>query len=144
MLLIFLGVLLLVEVVASEWAWVGVSLIIAFAVNVFECIQAWFTLLCFQTGRIHLEVSLAIPSKVVVVFGFLWTIAFDTSWSLEMTSKCHVPPLLVVLALWDARVYIGTLNWYNKACYIKTSIDNFHSQWAILQIPDIYPNDGHV
>jgi len=70
-LLIFFGVPLLVEAV-------GVVLMIVFIVDVLKCIQAWFILLCFQTERIYLEVSLTTPSKVAVVFEFMQTVTFDT------------------------------------------------------------------
>ena len=50
---------------------------IIFAVCTFESMQAWFILFSFEPRRIGFEVSLVILCKLMVVFGFVWTIAFN-------------------------------------------------------------------
>ena len=53
-------------------------------------------------------------------------------------------PLLAVLALRDAWVYVGISNSCDIASYVKASVNEFFSLTATLTIPYIDPDNGHV
>jgi len=61
-------------------------------------------------------------------------------------------PLLAVLALRDAWVYVSTSDSCNIASYVEASVNEFFSLTATLAIlyvnpdinPDINPDNGHV
>jgi len=59
---------LFVEVMVPEQTDVGICLMIILAVDTFERVGAWFVLFGFETERVDLEVCLAIPGEIVVVF----------------------------------------------------------------------------
>jgi len=67
--------LLFVEMMASEWTGVGICLVVTLAVNIFERMRAWFVLFSFKVERVNLEISLATPGEVVVMFNFVRTVA---------------------------------------------------------------------
>jgi len=50
--------------------------VVILKVNVFERMRARFALFGFKIERVDLEISLVTLSKVVVMFGFVRTIAF--------------------------------------------------------------------
>ena len=70
--LIFFHVPFLVETMVPEWTWVGVCLVVIFAV---EWIEIQFALFGFKTWRVYLEICLATPGKVVVIFDLVRAIA---------------------------------------------------------------------
>ena len=72
---------------------------VALAVDAFERVRARFVLFGFETERVDLEIGLAVPSKVAVIFSFVRTIAFQTSSTLKLACKGCVPLLLTVLVL---------------------------------------------
>ena len=69
--LIFLSVPFFIEMMVSEQARVRVSLMITLIVDALEGVRAWFTLFSFKMRVVDLEISLAAPGKVVVVFDFI-------------------------------------------------------------------------
>jgi len=71
--------LLPIKMVMPKGAGVQVGLVIAFAVYTLEDVRTRFTLFCFETWRIGLEISFAVPSKMTMVFRFVWSIAFNIS-----------------------------------------------------------------
>lgn len=81
---------------------------IVFAINALECMWTQFSLLSFVTRRVSFEVGFAAPTKVTVVFGFVGSIAFNTTRPLEMIRECSMTPLPAVFALWDARVHVSS------------------------------------
>jgi len=68
-----------IKTVTPKEAGVQVGLVIAFTVYTLEGVRAQFTLFCFKTQRISLEISFAAPSEMTMVFRFVWSIAFNTS-----------------------------------------------------------------
>ena len=95
-------------------------------------------------GIICLEIFLTAPSKLAMVFSFMWSIILDTFWTLSSTSKYYMFLFSVVFILKNAKVYIHTLNSGNIAFYIKTSINQAFSSATTLNIPYIQPNNSHV
>ena len=82
-----------------------------------------FTFLGFQPWRVHLGISFATPSKFTMMFGFVWSIAFDTFGTLNSAQKGCVPPLPTILALGDAGVHVGSPDGRNVVPDIETSVD---------------------
>ena len=60
---------------------------------------------------------------MVVIFKFVWTVAFDTPWTLYTIYECNVVLFLVVLILEDLRVYICILYSSNEVVNVKTPIN---------------------
>ena len=48
---------------------------VTLTVNIFERMWAWFTLFSFETGRVNLEVGLATPGKVAIMFKLVQPVA---------------------------------------------------------------------
>jgi len=71
--------LLPIKTVTPKGAGVQAGLVIVFAVYTLEGVRAWFILFCFKMQRIGLEISFAVPSEMMMVFRFVWSIAFNTS-----------------------------------------------------------------
>ena len=69
--LILFYMLLFVEVMASEQTDVRICLVVTLAVDTFERVEAWFTLFGFKMGKIGLEVCLATPGEMVMVFNLM-------------------------------------------------------------------------
>ena len=90
---------LFVETVAPEWTDVGICLVVTLAVDTFEKVEAWFALFGFEIERIDLEVGLAIPDKVVIIFNLVRLITLKILGILYIICKGGMPPLPVVLAL---------------------------------------------
>jgi len=114
-----------IETMAPEWARVGVSLMIALVVDALEEVRAWFALFGFKTRGVDLEVSLAALGKVVVVFGFMWTIVLQTSCTLKMESKDSVTSLPAIFVLRDTRIHVDPSDSNNKATNVEVVIDKF-------------------
>ena len=71
--------LFLVEVMSLEEASIGVSLMITFILQIFEVMKVWFILFCFKLRETDLKISFVIPSRIAVIFNFIWSIVFDIS-----------------------------------------------------------------
>jgi len=69
--LILFHVPLFVEVMVPEQTDVRICLVVTLAVDTFERVGAWFALFGFETERVGLEVCLATPDKMVVVFNLM-------------------------------------------------------------------------
>jgi len=59
--------------------------VIVFAVNTFEGVRAWFTLLGFKMGRVQLKVSFAAPGHVSVILNLVWSTTFLTLRAMSLT-----------------------------------------------------------
>ena len=123
--LIFLSVPFFIEMMVSEQARVRVSLMITLIVDALEGVRAWFTLFRFKMRGVDLEISLAALGKVVVVFGFIWTIALQTFCTLKIASKDSIISLPAIFALRDTRIHVGPSDSSNKAANVKAAIDEF-------------------
>jgi len=107
-------------------------------------VRAWFPFFHFQSWRVNLVIHLATPSKFLMVFRFMRTIAFDIFWFLDFVRECHVTPLLTIFALWYAKVYVGSPNGCNITSNVETSVNKHLGITTTLDIPNIYPNNQHV
>jgi len=67
-----------IEAMLPEKAEVGVSLMIAFAVNAFKRVEAQFPLFHFKSGQINFEIHLATLCKMLVMLTLISTIALNT------------------------------------------------------------------
>ena len=99
---------------------------VALTVNVFKRMRVKFALFDFETERVDLEISLAIPSKVAVMFSFVRTIVFQIPSILRLRYKGCMPLLLVVLALWNTGVHISIANSSDKAANVEAVLENHH------------------
>jgi len=68
--------LFLVKPIALEWTCIRVHLVGALAVDTVEGVRARIALFGFEIRGVSLEINLAAPGKVTVVFGLMGTIAF--------------------------------------------------------------------
>jgi len=66
-----------IEPVSPEQILVGVRLMISSAIRAFEQVRAWISFFYFQSWRVDLVICLTVPSKFLMVFRFMRTIAFD-------------------------------------------------------------------
>ena len=73
-----------IKMVTLKETGVWVGLVITFVVYTLEGVRAQFTLFYFKTQRIGLEISFVAPSEMTMVFRFVWSIAFNISWPLEV------------------------------------------------------------
>ena len=121
--LVFFHMPLFVETIVLEWKGIEVCLVVTLTVDVFERMRARFALFGFETGRVDLEISLVTPSKVVVMFGFVRTVAFQISSILKSACKDYMPPLLAVFALQNTRVHVSTVNGSDKVTNVEVAID---------------------
>ena len=71
---------------------------------------------------------------MTVMFGLVWTVAFDISRILKLASKSGVLLLLAILALRDTRIYVCSLNCCNEAFCIETSVNQAFSLTSTLNI----------
>jgi len=70
--------LLLVKTVFPERTVVGICLMIALAIDTFETVWTRFFLLDFKFWQIYFKVHFAVLHKMLMMFSFVWTIAFNT------------------------------------------------------------------
>ena len=96
---------------------------VTLAVDIFERIQAKFALFSFKAERVNLEVGLTTPDKVTMMFNLVQPITLQVLGTLQTTCEDGVPPLLAVLTLWDARVYISV----PSTCFrVKSNLDRYN------------------
>jgi len=143
-LICFFVVLFTIEPIFSEWILVRVCLVISMIVQAFECIQVWFIFLCFKSGRIDFVICLIAPSKLVVVFSFMWTTALDISRSLDPAWDSCVALPLTVLILGHTWVHICAFDGGDIVSYIKAPINKAFGLASTLNILYIHLNNGHV
>ena len=72
---------------------------------------------------VDFKVCLATPGEMLMMFNLMQSIALYILRTLEVASKSSIAPLLVVLALQDARIHICPTNSSNEATNIETMID---------------------
>jgi len=136
-----LSVLLLmpfpIEPVTPKQTLVGVCLMVSVTVQILEQVGAWFLFFCFQSWQVDLGISLAAPSKFLVVFQFVWPIAFDAFSPLNSARKCCVTPLPAVFALWYTGVHVGSPNGRNIITNVETPVDKHLCITTALYIPYI-------
>ena len=75
--LLFFVMPVTVETILSEGTSVQVCLMITSTIGVFEQVRVWFTFLSLKFWRVYFLVCFITPSKVMIMFGFMKTIAFN-------------------------------------------------------------------
>ena len=136
-LLLFLTVPIFIEMVLPVWTCVTVYLMILFAVYALEGVGTGLTLLCLEPQKIGFQVFFATLCLLLVVLRFVRSIAFDTSGSMCSACYSQVSPLLVVLALRDSKIHVGTTYSGNKVSNVKTTVDDWLSFGTVLWVSDI-------
>jgi len=133
-----------IETMLLERVIIGVSLMIAFLVNVFKSIGVQFLLFHLQSGLISFEVCLIAPGELSMMFTFMWTIVLNILQSLSPTGESSMFLFLEIFALEDFKIQICFLNSYNMTFYIEASVDQILSLIFTLGIPNIHSNNCHV
>jgi len=112
-----------IEPVPPKRTLIGVCLVVSATIQAFEQVEAWFPFLGFQSWWVDLGICFATPSEFSMMFGFVWTVTFDTFGTLDSAQKCCVTPLPAVFALWDTGVHVGSPNGRNVVSNVETPID---------------------
>ena len=112
-----------IESVSPKRTLIGVCLMVTAAIRALEWTGTGFAFLGFQPWRVHLGISFATPSKFAMMFGFVWSIAFNTFGALNSAWKGCVSPLPTIIALGDAGVHVGSLDGRNVVPDVETSVD---------------------
>jgi len=94
--------------------------------------------------RVHLEIGLATPSKMSMIFRFVWSIALDTSQALSSASKSSMSLLSAIFTLGDSRVHICAKNSGNIVFYIKISVNQTFSIATTLDISYVQPYNCYI
>jgi len=68
----------LVKIVPPEQACVRISWMIAFAVQTFESVGAWFTLFSFKTRVVGLEICFVVPGEMLMMPDLVRFITLNT------------------------------------------------------------------
>ena len=133
-----------VETMVPEWTSIRVCLVVTLAVDAFEGMGTIFTLFGFKTREISLEVSFAVPSKVIMMFHFMGAIAFQVPSLLKTIWEDSVTPLPTALILWDTGVHICPFDSNNEAINVEALIYEFFGYWFVLWIPDVNLDNDHI
>ena len=142
--LILLYMPLFIESMFSKRAHIQICLVVSFAIQVFEQIRVRFTLLCFQSWRVCLEVHLVTLGKVMVMFYFIRSIKFDVFWPLNSICESHMLPLPTVLTLEHTWIHVHSTYCCNITFHIKWPVNKYLSWRTTLYVPNIYPNDSYI
>jgi len=117
---------------------------LAFAIRVFEGIEAGFILFHFESGRDDFVVGLATPCKFSVVDSLMWAVTFDVLCLLDSANACNVALFPAIFALEDAWDHVSATNSCNESSYVKLSVHEGFSFGAALSILNVNSYDGHV
>ena len=98
---------------------------------------ARFAFLGFQPWKVCLGVSFATLSEFAMMFGFMWSIAFDAFGALNSAQKGCVSPIPTILALGDTGVHVGSQNSCNIITDIETPVDKHFCITTALYVPYI-------
>ena len=143
-LLILLGVLFLVKAMVLECVCVWISLGVIFAIKTLEGMWTQFLLLSFKTRKVCFEVGFAVPTKVIVVFGFVRSITFYTLRPLKVAHEHGVTLLPAIFTLWDAKIHISSSYRSNETFYIKALVNDFLGWRSILWVLNIDLDNSHI
>ena len=72
-----------------------------------------------------------------MMFGFVWTVAFDAFGILDSARKGCVPPLSTVLALRDTGVHVGSPNGCNIISDVEAPVYQHFCVSTTLNVPDV-------
>ena len=90
---------------------------------------------------VRLFICFAAPSKFLVVFGSVWSIALDVLGILDSAKEGSVSPLPVVFALGNAQVHVCPSNSSNIPADVKALVDEALSFVTALMIPNVDPDN---
>ena len=80
----------------------------------------------------------------MMVFGFMWTIAFDILRSLNSARHSGVPLFPIIFTLWNTRVYVSSSDSSDIPSHIKVLIDKSFGLTPALNIPNVNSNNRHI
>ena len=106
--------------------------------------ETYFILFCFKLRGISFEISFTTPSKVSIMFDFIWSIIFDTPQTLCIAHKSSMTPFPAVFALENTYVHICPSYSSNEIAYVKISVDEIFGFTTTLDIPYIYLGDALI
>jgi len=92
-------VLFFVEAVFPEWTHIWIGLMITLVVDTLEHVRTRLFFLSFQSRWVDLAVHLATPSKLLMVFQHLRSIAFDIFGVLDPAKSYCMTPIPAVFTL---------------------------------------------
>ena len=105
---------------------------------------AWFAFLYLETRRVCLLICFAVPPKLLVVLGFMRTIALDAFGTLDSAGKGYVSPLLAIFVLGHTWVHVSPSYSSDIPANVKVLIDKALSFASALIIPNVNPYNRHV
>ena len=79
-----------------------------------------------------------------MVFGFMWTIAFDALRFLNSARHSGIFSFPTIFTLWNIGVHVSFSDSGNIPSYIKALIDKAFGLAPALNVPNIYPNDRYI
>ena len=106
--------------------------------------EAWFTFLCLKIRRVCLLIHFAAPPELLVVLGFMRTIALDVFGTLDSAGKGCVSLLPAIFALGYTWVHVSPSDSSDISANIKAPIDGALSFASALIIPNVNPYNRHV
>ena len=130
-------VLFPIKSILPERILIGIGLIIASTVYIFEGVRIQLSLLIFQPWRLSLFIIFATPCKVVIVLSLMGTIAFYISRTLNSTWESGISPLLTILILQYTWIHVCFANCGNIASDVKAPIDKAFGSTTTLNVPNI-------
>jgi len=74
----------------------------------------------------------------------VWAVALDAFSSLNAIQKGGVSPLPAILTLGNSQIHICTSNCGDVIAHIEAPVNEKFSIFPTLNIPDVYPNNGHI
>ena len=101
--------------------------------------EAWFTFLCLKIRRVCLLIHFAAPPELLVVLGFMRTVALDAFGTLDSAGKGCVSPPPAIFVLGHAQVHVSPSDISNIPANIKAPIDEALSFASALIIPNVNP-----
>ena len=115
----FVGMLLLVKIIALEGTLVIVNRVVIFIVQILESVRTGYTHCICILGRIKLRISLVISSQEPVVFYSIKIIIFLTFSVLSMTNICRVFLALAIVILSYFRIYSSLSDYHSIVLRVK-------------------------
>jgi len=131
---------LTIEPMSPKWTLNKVSLMISFTIGALERMRARFALLGFKSRRISFIVSLAIPTKLSMMFQLVRAVAFNAFCSLNPARQGGMSPFPAILTKQDARVHVCTSDSGDEVSYVETPVNKHFRILTTLNVPNINPD----
>ena len=106
--------------------------------------QTQFSFFCFKMRWVCFFISFAVPTKLTIIFWFIWAVTFDAFGTLNSTRKCSVFPFPTIFTLWNAGVHVSSSYSDDIPSYIETFINQTLGFAPALDVPNINLNDQHI